>query len=54
MTTYIVTASVQIEVAGEALTDNEIAAEARRRFFSEIETYKQDEVAVEIVEEIED
>jgi hypothetical protein len=51
MTTYICTASVTIEIKGENLTDQEIEIEVKNRFFSEIETYKKDEVYVEVIEE---
>jgi hypothetical protein len=51
MTTYICTASITIEIKGENLTDQEIEIEVKNRFFSEIETYKKDEVYVEVIEE---
>lgn len=53
MRTYLVTASVLIEIeTEEVLPDEVVENEARRRFFAEIETYKQDEVAIEIIEEM--
>lgn len=55
MTTYLVTASVLIEIeAHGTLPDDAVIEEARRRFFAEIETYKKDEVAIDIFEEIDD
>lgn len=53
MRTYLVTASVLIEIqAHGTMPDELIEEEARRRFFAEIETYKQDEVTIDIFEEI--
>ena len=55
MITYLVTASVTIEIdSQDPLTDAQIEEEAKRRFFAEIETYKQDEVRVEVFEEMND
>lgn len=55
MTTYLVTASLLIEIkAHGTLPDEVVEQEARERFFAEIETYKQDEVHFEIFEEIPD
>lgn len=55
MTTYICNAFITIEVSSnQPMTDQQVEDEVRRRFFAEIETYKQDEVHVEIIEEQEE
>jgi len=55
MITYLCYVGLQVEVrTDEPLTDERIEDLARQKFFATIETYKQDEVSVEIVEEMHD
>lgn len=50
---YLCTASVTVEIeAGDWLDDNEIVRQVREAFFADIETYKLDDVYVEVLEEI--
>ena len=54
-TTYLCSAYITVEIeADEKLTDEQIEDAVRTRFFADIETYKKDEVRVEVFEEIED
>lgn len=51
--TYLCYGTILIEVTSDRdLTDAEVEEQAKNQFFADIETYKRDEVAIEIFEEM--